>query len=524
MINKERIRNTLCPISSWSDALFIILSIFACTFFIYKDFGLRMILGFGILGGILAIYLARRILLGERPQFSPIEIAFGFFALALLICFLRPDSRHDSNIISYMISLVISGACLIFARPTERELRIAVRVLVGAAALFALSILVFKLYPDLYWDYVFPHLSEITQDMAWHYVRRGYGIPIGGNYYYANCILLIGLACVMCDLLTNHRRRSFSIASWFMALLIFAGIALTNVRGDFLAASAACIFVFVFSTRFSRPKEVLRKFLVLIALCLAAVLLLSALNAYGLVPRYASTIENFSINQIFVQNPSNAEVPPQDAGVQPQEPLLPPADSTAQQIPSNYDITSGRTDLWRIALNLFREHPILGVGWGSFAQHIPEQWKGVHGDQVTNVHNFVLQFLCETGLIGAIALLFPIGYIYLQTLAQTIRLKKRTDCSKWVKHANLTSLTIQTFFCAGGMLNTTIFQFVFWCCYAISVILASTALRMEGYGFHDPVSRLLRTVFDFCKPPVLHLWNRAAGLCAKLLEKSPDKE
>lgn len=517
MIKKERTYNSLCSISRWSDALFIILSIFACTFFIYKDFGLRMILGFGVLSGILAIYLARRVLLRERPQFSPIEIAFGYFAMVMLICFLRPDSRHDSNIISYMISLLISGACLIFARPSERELRIAVRVLVGAAVLFALSILVFKLYPDLYWDYIFPHLSEITQDMAWHYVRRGYGIPIGGNYYYANCILLMGLACVMCDLLTNHRKRSFSIASWFIALLIFAGIALTNVRGDFLAASAACVFVFVCSTRFSRPKEVLRKFLVLIALCLVVVLLLSALNAYGLVPRYASTIEKLSINQIFVQTPSNVEVPSQES-------LPPQADSIAQQVPINYDITSGRADLWRIALDLFREHPILGVGWGSFAQHIPEQWKGVHGNQVTNVHNFVLQFLCETGLIGAIALLFPIGYIYLQTLAQTIRLKKRNDCGKWVKHANLTSLTIQTFFCAGGMLSTTIFQFVFWCCYAVSIILASTALRMEGYSFHDPVSRLFRTTFDFCKLPVLHLWNWAAGLCSKLLDKSPEKK
>ncbi len=509
MTKKEHIRNAFCSISGWADHLFVILSIFACTFFIYKDFGLRMILGFGVLGAILAVHLARRILQRKCLQFSPIEIAFGFFAVILLLCFLRPDSRHDGNIISYMISMVISGAYLIFSRPTQRELRTVNRILTGAAMVFALAILIFKLYPNLYLDHIAPHLSQITRDMAWYYVRRGYGIPIGGNYYYASCILVMGLACVMGHLLAGCSKWGFTIASWCAAFLIFTGITLTNVRGDFLAALAACFFVYVISTRLSYPKEILRKVLVFVSICLVIVLLLSALNAYGLVPRYASTIEKLSFSHNFVQAPSGEATLPQN----PNAPSVPQANPPTEQIPAkNYDITSGRADLWRIALDLFREHPVFGVGWGSFAQHIPEQWKGVHGDQVTNVHNFVLQFLCETGLVGAIALLSPIGYIYLQTLAQTFRLKKRTDCGKWVKQANLTSLTIQTFFCVGGILNTTIFQFVFWSCYAVSVILASAALRMEGYSFDDPVSRLINASFAICKQPFVRLWNWVAEL------------
>ena len=471
-----------------SKYLFIILTIFTCTFFIYKDFDIRMILGFGLMGVILGIYLINCLRKKQKLQFSPIEIAFSFFMIVLLLSFCRPDSRHDSDSTSYMIALVIFGAYLLVNRPSEKEIRIGFYIFTGVAVIFSLILLLFKLYPELYWTYAAPALSEVTQKMAMDSLPYGYGIPIGGNYFFTNCILAMGLSCILGYLLSYNFKPIKTILSLFSAYLLFVGSALTGVRGDFLAFTLTFAFVYIFTacTRRLKIKAYVKKVAVFLAVCIVAASILILLNANGLIPRYASTIEK--VSQGFATVIHNDD---HNENSQPNEDIttLPDFESAVDEI------TSGRTYLWKLALELFRGRPLFGTGWGSFANHITDEWRAVHGEQVSNVHNFVLQFLCETGLVGTILLLFPIGYIYLHTISQTIRLKKRSGTDKkYLLHMNLTSLGIQTFFCIGGMFSSTIFQYVFWGCYGIAVIIESSALRMEGYAFNDKFTMLMRRI------------------------------
>lgn len=55
------------------------------------------------------------------------------------------------------------------------------------------------------------------------------------------------------------------------------------------------------------------------------------------------------------------------------------------------DITSGRTNLYVFAIELFKQKPILGWGFGSFSVF-----------QETGTHNVYLQLLCETGVVGTV--------------------------------------------------------------------------------------------------------------------------
>lgn len=57
------------------------------------------------------------------------------------------------------------------------------------------------------------------------------------------------------------------------------------------------------------------------------------------------------------------------------------------------DITTGRFALYRIGINMFLEHPLLGCGWDSFRRI-------VQGTTDQGVHNDYIQLLGETGITG----------------------------------------------------------------------------------------------------------------------------
>jgi O-antigen ligase len=69
----------------------------------------------------------------------------------------------------------------------------------------------------------------------------------------------------------------------------------------------------------------------------------------------------------------------------------------------------GRTRIWAAAVEFSREEPILGIGVGQFPRRYGAV-KGSHGPE--NAHNFFLQVLAESGVVGIsglIALLVAIG-------------------------------------------------------------------------------------------------------------------
>lgn len=71
------------------------------------------------------------------------------------------------------------------------------------------------------------------------------------------------------------------------------------------------------------------------------------------------------------------------------------------------DWTSGRQYLWNIAMNAWREHPILGIGVGNFP---------TYSKMGTDVHNTYLQVLCEQGIIAFVFYVFGIVYCLVRTM------------------------------------------------------------------------------------------------------------
>ena len=78
---------------------------------------------------------------------------------------------------------------------------------------------------------------------------------------------------------------------------------------------------------------------------------------------------------------------------------------------------TGRTDLWSIALQIWRDHPVVGIGSGNFPLVEPSyaivNTNLIRPDLVVDfhkvVHNTYLNVLVELGLVGLVALLAAIG-------------------------------------------------------------------------------------------------------------------
>jgi O-antigen ligase len=74
----------------------------------------------------------------------------------------------------------------------------------------------------------------------------------------------------------------------------------------------------------------------------------------------------------------------------------------AWTLPRGSVSNAGRLDMWRGALVLASEYPVLGVGYGQFGRAFREvRDPAIAQDQLASAHNVYLNTLAETGLVGA---------------------------------------------------------------------------------------------------------------------------
>jgi O-antigen ligase len=79
-------------------------------------------------------------------------------------------------------------------------------------------------------------------------------------------------------------------------------------------------------------------------------------------------------------------------------------------ITSQEDFTSGRTQFWSVAWEIFKNHPIIGAGLDAFATAYPQYdtWNG--NFRIEQAHNDYLQILTDAGILGFICIS---AFIYL---------------------------------------------------------------------------------------------------------------
>ena len=141
----------------------LLLAIFTCTFFYYRDFGARMIYGYLALGLFFALHLLDRLRRDEPLGQTPITLAAAALALVVLLQFLRPDARRDEDTLSYLISMLICIAYVLAAPARDRSVLLAGKTMYWSSVAMAAFVVVFTFLPELFLSLVYPHLSTIAQ-------------------------------------------------------------------------------------------------------------------------------------------------------------------------------------------------------------------------------------------------------------------------------------------------------------------------------------------------------------------------
>lgn len=102
------------------------------------------------------------------------------------------------------------------------------------------------------------------------------------------------------------------------------------------------------------------------------------------------------------------------------------------------DISTGRFDLYKSALNMFYQKPFLGNGYNAFS-------KTVYG--FAGVHNDYIQLLCENGILGLLIMLLANISIYIITIIMILRFRKKKELKLRQEFKGLViSFMFQTFY------------------------------------------------------------------------------
>lgn len=81
-----------------------------------------------------------------------------------------------------------------------------------------------------------------------------------------------------------------------------------------------------------------------------------------------------------------------------------------------------RVLMWQSAFEMFKDHPILGVGLGQYAPKYLNEYKSPEAKERQNhSHNNFLQMLAENGIVGFVGFSLLFGYILLSSLRNSIR-------------------------------------------------------------------------------------------------------
>lgn len=415
----------------------IFMSIYITTFFIYRDFGIRISIGYSVLLILAILIILKHYALKETFELTNVHFAYLFFVFMTLLNFIRPSSNHDKDNLAYIFLMVMTVVFLLYSKIKLNNIKPMMVIFSFAATAFSLFIIFFQFFKQLYWQLIYPFLSNTAKIYADRFYFNGYSVSLGG-FTYTDYLLVFGLVSVFSFLLFHSIKPAKKIGLYLMLSLIFITIILVGRRGELIALIIS-LGVFYIST--AKKGMLLKRLGILLSLLIVfagiVVLTLPFLSEVSFLHRYTVTL-----NALF----------------------------NGHKLPGG--VTSGRIELYRDAWNLFLKRPIFGNGWGSFVEY-RVQILG-QTDQIRDVHNIILQLLAETGIIGLILILSPIIYIYKETISQTTRLwqnKNIDQIDPQIYSANTISLLFQTFIFTLALVDPSNYKIIFWPFYFVVVYL-----------------------------------------------------
>ena len=94
---------------------------------------------------------------------------------------------------------------------------------------------------------------------------------------------------------------------------------------------------------------------------------------------------------------------------------------------------SGRSGIWEIGLNMFKQHPLFGNGMYSFTYYV----------NVVSAHNSYIQKICDLGIVGTILFMLPFVYCFVVSIKQLFVLRNENEFGTGMFDLNLLFFLMQ---------------------------------------------------------------------------------
>lgn len=343
MISKYSIR------SRWKRDRFFPLGFLLISFsffFIYDMFAITPT--FNIILWILTVFFLfkRKI---ERPK--PLKILFIMLTF-LVFMNIRKIDVIRSNLYNYT-SLIFVSCALLLIHSKDIELSSYRIILIPCAIYIAIRCL-YLLKPELFLIYM-EKISSKLQTFSNRMLVEGYGIPITLNISLTEYYLFLGFNYLLISIFKKVKAKDNLSMKEIFGVLVLVWALFSLKRRTAVVAFLVTVFIFFFTVFSKRGKGL---YMVLLA---------------GTSCGLASVLYIFWRNNVHLDNR-----------------IL----NTVIALAEGNDISTGRFALYKKAIEVFQNHMFLGVGWNGFSQY-----SKTIDSNVSNVHNLILQLLCETGLI-----------------------------------------------------------------------------------------------------------------------------
>lgn len=279
--------------------------------------------------------------------------ARSFISKPILLCDVFFAASLSLFITSKEVSkyIFIIGICTLFYFAVQNcclEIKRIEFLLIAFAVLTSCVTWISFFAPAFYTDHIlnlFPERSSLVYSFSYRNMHHGFTNHYSRNSYY----IITGILILFSEIITDRRKKKTSI---IMLGFLFCTEFLVAKRGPTLFLLLS-LFLVVLRKEPSFAKKITRS----IKFIIAAIVLFTL--AYFLVPGVSNIM-----SRILAPNSSD-------------------------------DISSSRFYLWGVAIQLFRQNPVFGNGWGSYL-------RAMTGSTFQGAHNDYLQFLAETGLTGLV--------------------------------------------------------------------------------------------------------------------------
>ena len=318
--------------------------------------------------------------------------------------------RFEPALISYsLVFLILIMTCIVItSHPLKYDLESIIKVVV----FFSIVSIVFLIA-----EYVFRtrirgilslFLSGDNLTLEMNRIQTGYGFR--GLAEFPNAISIAGFFLLCYTIwMTNSRNKTKKAILYVLSIV---GIVISGERTDFVFVPFSLVATYYLGSDRGKLFRALKIFAIGIATILILILLRSYLMKYYLFRRVFTSITGYFAGE---------------------------------------SISNGRSRLYSTAIMQWKRSPIIGSGWFYFFYNN----RGIIGrDVYVHVHNLILEFLCDCGIIGMIMFMLPIT----SSLFGNVReLRKIGDNNKYTRIYKF-SLALQIYFLTDSMLHVTFFS------------------------------------------------------------------